>query len=170
MNPNPRKYPAPMIVLHWLMAVLVIIAYTTGGNPVEYGGIVGEIHVLSGILVGILFFVRIPVRFVLNRRTPRVVMTSWARKSAAIVQGILYLLMLIVPVLGWLALSGDIDQFTAFGINIPLGQGVNWDVGDVHETLGNVFITLAGLHAVAALLHHYVLKDDVLKTMLPFKK
>jgi cytochrome b561 len=42
-------------------------------------------------------------------------------------------------------------------------------IGQIHQFLGNFFITVVGLHACAALIHHFIFKDNVLKSML-FKK
>lgn len=41
------------------------------------------------------------------------------------------------------------------------------EIGDLHELFANTFIGLAGVHAVAALIHHFVFKDGVLKSMSP---
>lgn len=93
------------------------------------------------------------------------------RKLAVSVHHILYLCMLFVPILGWLALSAEVDEFSVFGVALPIYMGViSFDVGDVHELAGNAFVCLVGLHAVAGIAHHYILKDDVLKRMLPFLK
>jgi len=49
--------------------------------------------------------------------------------------------------------------------NSGLAELADW--GDVHEFLGNAIMWLAGLHAVAAIYHHLILKEGVLKSMLP---
>ncbi|WP_017394838.1 cytochrome b, partial [Acinetobacter haemolyticus] len=64
------------------------------------------------------------------------------------------------------------ESYQLFGVNLPLISN-SWDVeiiGEAHEFLGNFFMVLIGLHALAALIHHYVFKDNVLKSMLYFKK
>jgi cytochrome b561 len=81
---------------------------------------------------------------------------------------LLYLCLFVVPLFGWLALSSLTDSFQLFNQDVPLfslAQNVDY-LGNIHKLLGNLFISLVGLHACAALLHHFILKDNVLKSML----
>jgi cytochrome b561 len=76
--------------------------------------------------------------------------------------------LFVVPLFGWLALSSLTDSFQLFNKDVPLfslAQNVDY-LGNIHKLLGNLFISLVGLHACAALLHHFILKDNVLKSML----
>lgn len=79
--------------------------------------------------------------------------------------------MLLVPLAGWAALAEETTAFTLVGgFSLPLlNPHLSWVelLGEAHETLGNIFIWLAGLHAVAALVHHYVLRDATLERMAP---
>ncbi|EXB30060.1 prokaryotic cytochrome b561 family protein [Acinetobacter baumannii 1419130] len=96
----------------------------------------------------------------------------YQKKIFMLVKYALYSLLFLVPVLGWFTLSGLTESYQLFGINLPLISH-SWDVeiiGETHEFLGNFFMVLIGLHALAALIHHYVFKDNVLKSMLYFKK
>lgn len=84
------------------------------------------------------------------------------------VRFLLYLCLFVVPLFGWLALSSLTDSFQLFNQDVPLfslAQNVDY-LGNIHKLLGNLFISLVGLHACAALLHHFILKDNVLKSML----
>lgn len=83
----------------------------------------------------------------------------------------LYLSLCIVPIAGWMTLSSFTDNFHVLSLNLPLLSTV-WGsdyIADAHQFLGNLFIALVGLHACAALVHHFIFKDNVLKSML-FKK
>jgi len=79
--------------------------------------------------------------------------------------------MIAMPVLGWLALSagGKADAF--FGLQLPAliasNEALAGQLEEVHEILGTVGYWLGGAHAAAALFHHYVLRDGVLRPMLP---
>jgi cytochrome b561 len=59
-----------------------------------------------------------------------------------------------------------------FGLGIPpligeMAKPLRHDLREIHEKIGWAIIIIAALHAAAALYHHYVLKDRVLKRMLP---
>ena len=98
---------------------------------------------------------------------------GWQRRAAEATHVLLYLLMLVVPLSGWLMSSAKGFQTVWFGV-LPLPDLVGKDkaLGDllqeVHEVLN---FTLAGLvlaHLGAALKHHFIDRDDVLARMLPF--
>ena len=81
--------------------------------------------------------------------------------------------MILLPLTGMLALSEKTEQYVVFGMQLPLFSGFSlgeWeeleDIGELHELLGQAFIALAGVHAAAALVHHFIFKDGVLKSML----
>jgi cytochrome b561 len=76
-----------------------------------------------------------------------------------------------MPLLGWLILSGENKPVPFFGIELPALIGANKvlakQLEEIHETIGNVGYFLIGLHAVAALAHHYIHRDNTLVRMLP---
>ena len=84
----------------------------------------------------------------------------------------LYGCMALIPLTGYLALAGETSTFSVFGFTLPLSApaGFSHTVGQIHPLLGNLFLSLAGLHAAAALAHHFYYKDGTLKSMLPFKR
>jgi cytochrome b561 len=75
------------------------------------------------------------------------------------------------PLLGWLILSANGDPIPFFGLQLPALIAENKDLVDVlkevHETSGTVGYFLVGLHAAAALFHHYITRDNTLVRMLP---
>lgn len=169
------RYPKPLIALHWLTAATVLLAYITGGDPTKAKSVLdalaGQVHVASGLLVFALVALRLRLRALLGAPAaepgPR-----WQQRAATAAHIGLYALMLIVPLAGWAALADKTAAFTLLGIALPLPDAnATWVklLGETHETLGNVFIWLAGLHAVAALAHHFVLRDATLLRMLPLK-
>ena len=95
-------------------------------------------------------------------------MNQYQEKLFKIVRFTLYLNLSIVPIVGWLALSSLTDNFKVLFLNLPLLSSVRdiQYIGELHEFLGNAFITIVGLHASAALIHHFIFKDHVLKSML----
>lgn len=163
------RYPKPMILLHWMVAVLVLLAYVTGGHPTD-DDFVGALHVSSGLAIMALFVFRLIFRLFFKNKLPKHILPAWQVKLANIVHFALYLCMLLIPLLGLLALAEETDHYTVWGINIPMLPDLAMGIGSVHEFLAQVFIALAGIHALAGLAHHFLFKDEVLKAMLPFRK
>jgi cytochrome b561 len=95
--------------------------------------------------------------------------------SAKATHGLLWLLLLVVPVSAMLALGTEGHPLTLLGgirvnelpinANSSLASLADW--GDVHGLLGDMILWLSGIHAVAAIVHHVALKDGVLRAMLP---
>ena len=164
-------YPKLMIYSHWLTAALVAVAYISSGHPTR-DGLVGEIHIASGLAVATLLLVRLPLRFIYHRNLPQHTISVLQKKAAAIMQYTLYGCMALIPLTGYLALAGETSAFSVFGFALPLSApaGFSHTVGQIHPLLGNLFLSLAGLHAAAALAHHFYYKDGTLKSMLPFKR
>jgi cytochrome b561 len=83
----------------------------------------------------------------------------------------LYALLIALPVLGWITLSADGKVIPFFGLELPALVGQNKELADqmedLHTTLGTAGYYLIGLHAAAALFHHYVRHDNTLERMLP---
>jgi cytochrome b561 len=83
----------------------------------------------------------------------------------------LYAFMISMPLLGWLLLSASGKPIPFFGLELPALIGKNKDIADsikeIHETIGTAGYYLVGAHALAALYHHYVKRDDTLIRMLP---
>lgn len=164
------RHPALVIGLHWLTALAVLAAYASGGDPSQAGnGLSGQIHVAAGLVVFGLTALRMPIRWLSGTRTDTG-LPAWQRKAAQIAQATLYLLLILTPLAGWAALADRSPHFVLLGWPLPLPAAqALWvqGLGAVHAVLGNVLIALAGLHALAALAHHYVLGDGVLRRMLP---
>jgi cytochrome b561 len=171
-----QRYPGTLIALHWIITVAVIVAYITSGNPTKpkdaLDFLMGQTHVMAGMTVFALTLVRLPVRALFG--TPQSLPAPrWQQRAASAAHIALYVLMLVVPLAGWSALADKTPSFTlAGGFMLPLPDArATWVklLGETHEVIGNVFIWVAGLHAVAGLAHHYLLRDTTLTRMLPLK-
>jgi cytochrome b561 len=83
----------------------------------------------------------------------------------------IYVFMIAMPLLGWAILSGEGRPVPFFGLELPAligeNRGLAKQLEEIHETIGNVGYFLIGLHAAAALIHHYVQHDSTLARMLP---
>ncbi len=83
----------------------------------------------------------------------------------------LYGLMIVLPLSGWLMLSAAGKPIPFFAWELPPlvapSKSVAKAIAEVHETIASVGYALIGLHAAAALFHHYLLRDNTLRLMLP---
>ena len=148
-------YLGIQIALHWLVAILIVVAWFTGESAgeamevVEKGGVAGFVpHVAIGLAILALVAIRVLVR--LGRGAPAamgepgslaVMASDWGHR-------LIYLLMLAVP------LGGVCVWFLGL------------EVGDVHELAANVLMVAVLGHALMALYHQYVLKDGLLRRMM----
>lgn len=174
---SARRYGGLSILLHWLMLALLVAVVATmelrgyfprGSAPREA---MKQWHYLLGMTVFGLAWVRLLGRAL--RRAPPILPPppGWQRMLAGGVHIALYALMIVMPPLGWLALSAEGETVRLLGIELPALAGRNevladW-TGELHEAGAKIGYALFALHAAGALLHHYWLRDDTLRRMLP---
>jgi cytochrome b561 len=170
---------------HWVTAILVTIAFILGPggfgrlmrqgiDPATRSDIVW--HETLGLLVLALTLLRL-IWVALRPVAAQIAMAPRMQMLAKLMHLALWALMLAVPVTAFLALGSKGHPLTLLGgvrvdqmpliANSAFAKLADW--GDVHGFLGDAIVWLAGLHAVAAIYHHVVLKDGVLLTMLPPK-
>ena len=98
----------------------------------------------------------------------------WQQRLAAWMHVALYVFMLGMPVLGWFAVSAKGDLISFYGMQLPMliGQDKTLykSLKDIHETVATAGYFLIGLHAAAALFHHYLIHDNTLLRMLPARR
>lgn len=173
------KYAPPQIVLHWLIFVLVVCTYASmelkgfvaKGTPGrEYFNI---FHYSLGFSVLVLMVIRLLVKSMYV--TPGIVppVPRWQHFAATAMHGLIYLMFISLPVLGILTMYYSGNDWMLFGMKMP--ESVVPDIAlqkqlkGFHELLANTGYYLIGLHAAAALFHHYVLRDNALRRMMPGK-
>lgn len=174
---STTRYGSIAQFLHWCTAIVVLVAFIYGpGGPEQrvYSSTLEfdrRLHETLGLCVFALTIIRLLWRTVAARpQAPAV--ARWMIVAAKAVQWLLYLLLLALPLTAitgaWL--EGHPLTLLA-GAEIQPWFGAAHDVGatfaSVHKWLGDAIMWLAGLHALAALFHHVVLRDEVLATMLP---
>ena len=171
----PKSYDSVTKILHWLIFLLVAVQYAVGefmphiGRDTKEVGLVW-VHIFLGGIVLALILVALAWR--VTHPVPQLPeLPPWQRVSATLTHWTLYLLILVMTVLGWAAANSRGWPVTVFGAPIPAlaKNGERWahTAGDVHTFLVNVLLALVILHAGAALYHHFVVKDKVLKRILP---
>ncbi|MDR2012608.1 MAG: cytochrome b561 [Rhodanobacter sp.] len=171
------RYGALTIGLHWLMLLLLAAVYAA----IELRGIFPKgsaendamktWHFMLGLSVLVLAVLRLCVR--LSAPTPRIVPTPplWQTRLAGLVHIALYVLMIGLPLAGWLMLSASGKPVPFFGLQLPMLLDANKELAgqikEVHETVATAGYFIIGLHALAALFHHYIARDNTLLRMLP---
>lgn len=176
-NSNTR-YGSGLIGLHWLMLFLLAAVYACmelrGLAPKGSGlrASLKPLHFLLGLSVLALVVLRLAVRWRAGAAPGiRPPLPKWQDRLARLMHLALYAFMVVTPILGWLTLSAEGKPIVLFGLNVPSLVGANKALSeqlqDVHEALATAGYFLIGLHAAAALAHHYLMRDNTLRRMLP---
>jgi cytochrome b561 len=172
-----HRYGGLTQAFHWLTAILVLVAfiYGPGGSELRVylptRDFERQLHETLGLSVFALVVLRLLWRMVATQPQPQD-LPRWMELSAKAVQWVLYVLLFAVPMTAiagaWLeghplTLLGGIEIAPLLSLSHDLGS----TIAEVHTWLGDAILWLAGLHAVAAIYHHFILKDGVLASMLP---
>ncbi len=173
------RYGSLSIGIHWLMVLLFIAVYACIELRELYpkGSDLREALKTWHYMLGMLIFVMTALRLAgrLTGPTPDIQPEppSWMQISSNLLHLGLYLLMVVMPLTGWMLLSASGKAVPFFGLELPTLIGENKDLAkalkEVHEFCGTAGYYLIGLHTAAALYHHYIVKDDTLSRMLPHR-
>jgi cytochrome b561 len=171
------RYGSLSIGLHWLMLLLIAAVYACielrgnfpKGSDIREG--LKTWHFMLGLSILLLVLVRSAAHFI--GTVPRIEPDppKWQSLFAKLMHIALYALMIGMPLLGWLTLSAEGKPVPFFGLQLPSLVGESKSIAgwakELHETGGTVGYFLIGLHAAAAMFHHYVVRDNTLRRMLP---
>ena len=170
-------YTATAKSLHWLMALLIFgllaLGFYMSDLPLSPEKLqFYSWHKWAGVSVFVLVWLRLFWR--VTHRPPAFAASLSATQQTLAHLGhlALYLLMIAIPVSGWLMSSAKGVQTVWFGV-LPLPDLLGRDkalgaqLADLHSALNIGLLVLIGGHAAAALFHHLVRKDDTLRRMLP---
>jgi cytochrome b561 len=171
---NKRYYPLS-IFFHWLVFLLVAGAlavielkgqFVKGSEPRE---LCKTIHGLLGQLIFVAMVLRLGIRMIYGAPTQPGTISLFRVLDKAM-HWLLYFLLLTLPIMGLVFLQAGGKDVHFFSWTLP--QMINPDPSlkktfkELHEWLGNTIYFLVGVHALAALWHHYILKNDTLRRML----
>lgn len=170
-------YGLVAVVLHWLVAVVVVGPFALGLWMVEltyydaWYRLSTDIHKGVGILLFYVVLARLGWRLVNPRPAPEPTHSRLERVAAAVTHVLFYVLLFAVMTAGYLISTADgraVDVFGLFGVPATIaGLPGQADIaGDVHLALAIALITLAGIHTLAALKHHFSDRDRTLARML----
>jgi cytochrome b561 len=178
---TPTRWGSVAQLLHWVIVVLIVtqfvLAYVSESLPLGMAKLAMLArHKSWGITILGLALIRLVWRLV-NRDAPGLPNTlkPWERVAAHVTHYGLYVLLFAMPLTGWAMSSARKYPVSWFNlVQLPDFVAPNRPLYDtlhtVHMYLSWALIAIAVLHIGAALKHHFVLKDDVLRRMLPFTK
>jgi cytochrome b561 len=171
------RYGALAQAFHWLTVLLVGTAYivSPGGREERIYSAAADSARTTHESVGMLLFALVLLRLIWRAFDPApegAEMAPWMRLSAKAAHGALYALLLAIPLTAIAGAWLEAHPLTLLGIGdvapmIAADHAMGASIANIHTILGNVIIWLAGFHAAAALFHHYWLRDDTLRSMLP---
>jgi cytochrome b561 len=171
------RFGSLSIAMHWLMFALLVAVYACielrtqfpKGSLIREG--LKEWHFMLGLAVFALVWLRLFAR--LFGKIPAIVPepSKLQMRIAHLFEFALYVFMIAMPLLGWMILNGEGKPAPFFGLELPpliaVDKAFAKQLEEVHETVGTVGYFLIGTHALAALVHHYIKRDNALRRMLP---
>lgn len=172
------RYPPWVRHLHWLIFALVtgalILIYLHGAAP-KGSALRANLkwaHMQFGAAVLPIVLPRILIRLRSGRAPPIAPpVPRWELALGRTVHVVLYALLIATPVLGITNRMWNPAAWNLAGIPMPhvahSDAAFAHSIQEVHETFGNVLMYLAAFHAAVALFHHFVVRNDNLRRMLP---
>lgn len=174
------QYGAIAKFLHWALALLILLQYylvywkrwVLPEKSAMANFYIGGLHKPIGVVF--LLLALFAVIWHVNNPKPAYPpqMHNWEKQSALLVQGVLYLTLFAMPLSGFMMSTAAGYPPSFFGLFqfpqwIPQNPAVAHFFFDVHQITGYVIIALVTIHIAAALKHHFIDHDDILKRMLP---
>jgi cytochrome b561 len=172
------SYGSVAKLLHWAVVLLIIAQFILGIIADDLPNGIRKLEILAwhksgGMLILLLALGRIGWRLV-NPPPPQ--LTSyphWQQVIAKTTHVVLYILILVQPVTGWMMSSAKNYPVSFYNLFqwpdlVQPNEALSEYLEGVHKALAITLLVVASVHIAAALYHHFWLKDDVLRRMLPF--
>lgn len=171
------SYGLLAILIHWLSAAVIVAMFCLGFWMVDldyyssWYNRAPAIHKSVGILFALVFLLRLVVRLVSPRPQPVAGTSAWEAVASGTVHRLFYALLACLVTAGYLISTADGRPVSVFGwfevpatiTSIPDQEDI---AGEIHWYLALGVVSLAALHALAALKHHFVDRDATLRRML----
>lgn len=173
---SPQRWGLMSVSLHWVVALAIIGLFILGQwmtslsyyDPWYKQG--PALHKAIGVIVFAVFAVRLAWRLFDPAPSPVPTHKPWEHKAAHVAHWFLYAIVFGVLISGYLISTADGRAVSVFGLfevpaTITSIEKQEDAAGAVHDLLAGIMITVAGLHALVALKHHIIDKDNTLKRM-----
>lgn len=172
-----NSYGLVSILIHWVMALVIIAMFCLGLWMVELDYYSEwykqgpDIHRSIGVLVFMALLFRLLWRLICPSPKPEPSLGRWERVAALAVHWLLYLLLLLIIVSGYLISTADgrsVQVFSWFSVPATLTSIENQEdiSGELHYIFAVSLMLLVSIHALAALKHHFYDRDQTLLRML----
>jgi len=170
---QPKRYHKALVALHWLLALMLIVALAMGtfvvktvpnSSPDKIGALQG--HMIAGGLILILMLVRLLVRLKTDHPAPATTGNALLDRVAPAMHWAFYLLVLLMVGSGVaMSVLAGLPGIVFGGVgSLP----VNFDAllpRAVHGLVAKLLMLAIGLHIAAALYHHFIRRDGLLSRM-----
>jgi cytochrome b561 len=177
MTAAKRVYTGTARFLHWLILALLIAQFIFAWTMPDIGRntpvtTLISLHFTFGIVILFIAVIRFAWRTTHPAPEPEDGLPAWQVVTARVTHWLLYLLLFVIPILGWINASWRDMPIIMFGRELPKlvgphAAGWGW-TGDIHALLATyVLLGLVGIHVAAARYHYLVRRDGVLQRMLP---
>jgi cytochrome b561 len=177
---TPARWGHVAQFLHWLIVVLITIQVILGNIAADLPIGMKKLamfarHKSVGITILGLAVIRLLWRWANPTPALPTTLKPYERVLAGVTHFGLYLLLFAMPLTGWMMTSARGFPASWFGFFqlpdfVPKNDALYNAMKETHDTLALALYAIVFLHVVGALKHHFVLKDDVLRRMLPFTK
>lgn len=177
--PTVETYSSAARAFHWLTVLLLLVQIPLGVYMVDYGqttnfaaptGQMYDAHKLIGLALLLLIVLRLGYRLAHGAPADEPTIEPWQKVASHANHWGLYLLLVAIPVGGWLAVS-LYGPFRPFGIELPSLATENKALAEqvffAHKVAAYALVALIAVHVAAALYHHLIRGDNVLARMLP---
>jgi cytochrome b561 len=168
-----ERYRAGAIAFHWIMFGLLVVVGVLGLLHDSWRKETQSFWINIHALIGMSLWLVLLPRFAYRLRHPPPALPegsgALSRRLSSPVHLTLYALMFIVPIIGFVtfAYHGRVLNFGAFELNLGIkkNRAISGPTEDIHGYLAYALFALAGLHALAALWHRFILRDGILARM-----
>ncbi|OGA53170.1 MAG: cytochrome b [Betaproteobacteria bacterium RIFCSPLOWO2_12_FULL_62_58] len=173
----PARYTKTAIALHWLIFVLIACGFTLAVYMVDLPLSPQKLKYFSwhkwiGVTVFLAALIRVGWRLTHPAPSLPVAMPQWEQHAVVAAHAALYVLIVIIPITGWLYSSATGVPTVYLGLMqlpdlVPKDKPLAEQLKFAHISLNYTLFVIACIHAAAALRHHFVDRDEVLSRMVP---
>ena len=175
---SSTDWGTPIKILHWLLAIAVI-GMAIFGLLIKYGDFspverirLYALHKSTGLTILVLALLRLGIRVIDRRRPELPPMPRWQHVGATTSHVLLYVVLIGMPLSGWLynsAAGFPLQWFGQFQVPslVDRSEELKMLAGSLHFAGLCLLVVLLMAHVSAALKHHFIDRDNVLKSMLP---
>ena len=171
------------IYIHWLTLILIILTFIFIENRGAFGrhtlfsSYMKNIHFYTGFLILFITIIRIFITPFISssRKYGDSTSEKLQRILAKYVHIFLYIWLIVMCIMGWCIISAKEPYASSIPFNLPailpiMSDSFHHEMESIHGNIAYIGLCVIFLHAIAALYNHYILRNNVLRNISPFKK